>query len=388
MRTLPPDGMDEPRSQGWVGIALALAGRAAAAACGVLAVALVALVLWRSAGLLALLYAAAILAVLLERPVAWLERAGLGRSWALALVLIGVFAVTIAAAVVAVGPLVAQARELASAAPAVAERVRSAGRFGGNLDATPLAAWVHEAASRGATALGGGVYSAAGGAANAAGALATMLVMSVVLLASGPRVVERAIEALPPGQRPWGAALARDLSVSLGGYLAGLGTIVLARIVATSAFLAIARVPFVAPLAVLAGASVLIPYLGSVLRLLAIGAVAWEARGSGTAVAALAFVVVYDVVENYVISPIVYRKALGISALAQLVAVLFLGYHFGVAGAVLAIPLVATVQIVARATRSRASNASRSTVQPEDREARVVPHQPPREAPAGGRSGE
>ncbi len=383
--------MEAPRDPGRAEAALAVARRAAAAACGVLAVALVLFVLWRSAALLALLYVAAMVAVILDRPVAALVRRGLRRAWALALVLSGLGAATLAAVALASGPLVAQVRGLATAAPAVADRLRAAlaGRFGSILDGTPLAAWFHDALSRGAGALAGGVYGAAGGVANAAGALATVLVLAVLLLASGPDLVQRAIGALPPVRRSWAEALARQLSISLGDYLAGLSTIVVARILATGAFLAVARIPFVIPLALLAGASVLIPYLGSALRLLAIGAVVWATRGSGGALAALAFVAAYDVVENYVLSPIIYRKTLGISALGQLLAVLILGYHFGVVGAVLAIPLAATVQIVFRALRSaatdRAATASRSESRLQGPD--PVAHRSARESPADGRSG-
>jgi predicted PurR-regulated permease PerM len=207
----------------------------------------------------------------------------------------------------------------------------------------------------------------------------------VLLLGSGPSLLERAIGALPPSHRPRAKALAGEFSTSLGAYLAGLSVIVVARAVATGMFLAIARVPFVIPLAMLAGLSVLVPYLGSVFRLVAIGAVAWAARGSGGALASLAFVAAYDVVENYVVSPIVYRKTLGISALAQLVVVLFLGYHFGVVGAVLAIPLAASAQILVRALRSAASDAAARS--PSERRGAAVDAQKTPDAPAGGRSG-
>lgn len=379
--------MEAPRDPGRAA-ALAVAGRAAAATCGVLAVALVAFVLWRSAALLALLYVAAMMAVVLDRPVTALVRRGVGRVWALALVLSAVVAVALAAAVVAFGPLVAQARELATAAPAVADHLRATliDRFGSILDGTPLGAWFHETLSRGAGALAGGVYGAAGGVASATGALATALVMAVVLLVSGPSLVKRAVGILPPPRRPWAEALARDLSISLGGCLAGLGTIVVVRILATGTFLALARVPFVIPLALVAGASVLVPYLGSPVRLLAIGAVAWATRGSGAALGALAFVAAYDVIENYVLSPVVYRKTVGISALGQLVAVLFFGYHFGVVGAVLAIPLAATVQVLARALWTPAMGTA-APAHPESPGAGAAGYPPAREAPAGGRSG-
>ena len=109
--------IEGPRDPGRSAAALAVARRAAAASCGVLLVALAAFVLWRSAALLALLYVAALIAVDLDRPVAALVRRGLGRRWALALVLSGVGAGTLAAVAVALGPLVAQVRGLATAAP-------------------------------------------------------------------------------------------------------------------------------------------------------------------------------------------------------------------------------------------------------------------------------
>lgn len=366
--------------------ALVVAGRAAAATCGVLSVALATFVVWRSAALLALLYVAAMIAVVLDRPVAGLVRHGLGRAWALALVLTGVGAFALAAAAGALGPLVAQARELAAAAPAVAERLRAAlvDRFGSTLAGTPLATWFQDALSRGAGALASGMYGAAGGVASGAGALVAVLAMAVLLLASGPGLVERTIDALPPRRRPWAEALARDLSTSLGGYLAGLGTIVLARVLATGTFLAIARIPFAIPLALVAGASVLIPYLGSLLRLLVIGAVAWAARGTGGALASLAFVGAYDIVEDYVISPVVYRKAVGISALGQLVAVLFLAYHFGVIGAFLAIPVAATAQVVFRSVRTTAVRPA-TPGRPESRGLAGAQQPPARDVPAGGR---
>jgi predicted PurR-regulated permease PerM len=383
--------MEAPRDPGRAA-AVAVAGRAAVATCGVLFVALAAFVLWRSAALLALVYVAAVIAIVLDRPVAALVRRGLGRTWALALVLSGVVAVTLATVVVAFGPLVAQASGLATVAPSVADRGRAAlvGWFGGVLDGAPLAPWLHDALSRGAAALAGGVYGAAGGVANAAGAFATALLLAVLLLASGPDLVRRAIGSLPPRRRSWAEALARHLSISLGGYLAGLSTIVMARILATGTFLAVARVPFVIPLALLGGASVLVPYLGSVLRFLAIGAVAWATRGSGRAVAALAFVAGYDIVENYVLSPIVYRKTLGISALAQLVAVLFLGYHLGVVGAVLAIPLAATAQIIARALGSPAPGtaAAKARAQSSRQDAGPAARRPALDPPTDGRSGD
>jgi predicted PurR-regulated permease PerM len=397
--------MEARREPGRSAAALATAGRAAAATCGVLAVVLAAIVVWRSAALLALLYVSAIFAIVLERPVDALVRRGLGRAWALALVLGGVAAAT-AAIVGALGSLGAQVSALASAAPALADRLRASlvGALGSTPAGASLTRWLDDALSRGAGALAGGVVGAAGEVASAAGALVTVLVLALLFLASGPDLVRRAVGALPPARRPRAEALGHALAVALGGYLAGLATIVAARVLATAAFLALARIPFVFPLAMLAGVSVAIPYAGSVLRFLAIGAAAWATRGSGGALAALAFLAAYDVVENYLVSPIVYRRTVGVSAVGQILAVLFFGYHFGVVGAVLAIPLAASAQLVVRTlmspaapTSPGAAGSTSTAAEVEGSSARAVcrpqgeapaAHPPEREAPSSGPSGD
>ncbi len=84
-----------------------------------------------------------------------------------------------------------------------------------------------------------------------------------------------------------------------------------------------------------------------------------------------------------------FRRALGLSALAQLVAVLFLGYHFGVVGAVLAIPLAATAQILLRALRAATGDAVPWRPRA-DRRPGSVPavHRTAQQPPAEGRPGD
>src|SRR5512133_4131985 len=135
--------MKTPRAQDRAAAGLALAGAAAAATCGVVAVALAAFVVWRSAFLLGLLFLASVVAVLLDRPVAALERRGHRRGTSLALVLIGAGTAAVAAVVLAFGPVIAQLTGLAAAAPDLAQKLRGilAGRPGRLLEGTPLAAW-------------------------------------------------------------------------------------------------------------------------------------------------------------------------------------------------------------------------------------------------------
>jgi predicted PurR-regulated permease PerM len=57
---------------------------------------------------------------------------------------------------------------------------------------------------------------------------------------------------------------------------------------------------------------------------------------------------VYQQVENYVVYPIVYRRAVELSAFTTIVAVLIAGSLLGVVGAILAVPFAAVIKIVLR----------------------------------------
>ena len=58
--------------------------------------------------------------------------------------------------------------------------------------------------------------------------------------------------------------------------------------------------------------------------------------------------VVYQQIENYIIAPIVYRRAVELTGLTTIVSVLIAGSLLGVVGAILAVPFAAVIKIVLR----------------------------------------
>ena len=56
--------------------------------------------------------------------------------------------------------------------------------------------------------------------------------------------------------------------------------------------------------------------------------------------------IIYQQVENYIVYPIVYRKAVSLSPFTTIVAVLIAGSILGVVGAILAVPFAAVIKIV------------------------------------------
>ena len=72
--------------------------------------------------------------------------------------------------------------------------------------------------------------------------------------------------------------------------------------------------------------------------------------GAGVVPAAILLIVilVYQQIENYMIQPLVYRQAVALSGFATIAVVMAGGALLGVIGAILAVPVAASVKVVLR----------------------------------------
>jgi predicted PurR-regulated permease PerM len=105
--------------------------------------------------------------------------------------------------------------------------------------------------------------------------------------------------------------------------------------------------PFAIVLAVLTGLLDLIPQIGATLAAVVLVAVALTV-GTGAAIAMLIIQLIYQQVENYVIYPLVYRRAVELSPFTTIVAVLIASSILGVVGAILAVPFAAVIKTIGR----------------------------------------
>jgi predicted PurR-regulated permease PerM len=160
-----------------------------------------------------------------------------------------------------------------------------------------------------------------------------------------------------PSMRRWIARLLRrehreELEVILdrmtgriGGYVTGNALVSLIAGAASFVALLIIGVPYALALAVWVGLTDLIPTVGALLGAVVVCLVAAFA-GVPELLATVAFFVVYQQIENYVIAPRVMRRAIEIPPAAVIIAVLVGGTLAGFFGALLALPIAATIQIV------------------------------------------
>ncbi len=320
-----------------------------------------ALVAWMAAHALVALFItfiAVLATVALDQGVAWLERHGWPRAAGITAALVA-WALVVAALVwLFVPPAVAQLEQLVSNAPQLLERLKSSAAYGWVTGHLPDGALRSAVPKRVGDALGSLVTVAATLLGGLAGFVTVFFVVAF-MLASGRPLVRSWIQAFGERRREVVQRTAGKIYDSLGAYVAGLGVIVATNAALTSTFLGIVGVPWFLPLGLLSGLSSLVPYVGALVAGALLTLVAFAAGGLWTGIAAAAYVVVYQQLENHLLAPVVYRRSVHVNPVVILLSALFLAEIWGVAGAILAIPLAATVQLIAQEVlRERRPSAS------------------------------
>ena len=105
--------------------------------------------------------------------------------------------------------------------------------------------------------------------------------------------------------------------------------------------------PFPIVLAVMTGFLDLIPQVGATLAAVILVLVALTVS-TPAAIAMAVIQLIYQQLENYVVYPLVYRRAVELSPFTTIVAVLIAGSILGVLGAILAVPFAAVIKVILR----------------------------------------
>ena len=105
--------------------------------------------------------------------------------------------------------------------------------------------------------------------------------------------------------------------------------------------------PFPLVLAVITGLLDLIPQVGATIAAVILTLVALTVS-TEAAIVMLVIQLIYQQLENYVVYPIVYKRAVELSGFTTIVSVLIAGSLLGVVGAILAVPFAAVIKTVVR----------------------------------------
>jgi predicted PurR-regulated permease PerM len=298
-----------------------------------------------------LTYVALLLAVTLDHGVKMLVRRGLKRSLSIAVVSILLAGLLTGLAFTLIPPAVSQGQTLVEQAPAYIHSARGSHLFG-RLDARFHLADHIEKLEEGFPAMLEGaakpILAAVGGVLSFVGAAVTVLLLTAFMLIFGGRLIHAAMdEARPESRNLYGDVLDK-IYRSIGGYLGGLALICTVNATLTSTFLAINGVPFFLPLGILSGLSSMIPYAGPVVTGTVITLLTLVTGGGWHALACVIYFIAYGLFEGNVLGPLIFRRTVHVNPLVVILSVLFLGEMAGIVGAIIAVPVVAALQIIVR----------------------------------------
>lgn len=302
-----------------------------------------------SLGTLLSIFVAGVIALGLDPVVGALVRRGWKRGPAACAVFAGLFLAVFLIVVVTVGPLWDQVTAFVDELPAYWDDLTSSDAFqaivsSGTQDSVrnvlqDLAAGLPDAA--------GALLGIAGGLFGSILSLVTLTFLSLFLLMERPSITDWLFGFTPPAAEQRWRPIVEE---SIGAVSSSLiGNVAISLVAGTVAGLSawIFGLPFPIVLAVIAGFLDLIPQVGATVAAVILVAVALTV--SPVAAAGMLVVqLIYQQLENYVVYPIVYRRAVELTAFTTIVAVLVASSMLGVVGAILAVPFAAVVKVVVR----------------------------------------
>lgn len=306
---------------------------------------------WLLRGPLTWLAIAGFIAVAVSGPIGRLEKR-MPRGLAVLVVYLGVLLVPAIVGLITIPPLVRAASDLIDQAPGYADEVQRYVQENGTLrdldDDFDLVRQIEEQADQ-LPARVGDAASWLGdlgvGIVNSVFAAVTILILSVFLVNSGRRWIDALLDVGTPTHATRIKGVLDRMAGAVGAYIGG--AVLQAGIAGGLAYVVmlILGVPFAAPLAVLVALFGLIPMIGATIAAVIVGIVTVFNDFPTDTIVWVVWAVVYQQVENTVIQPRIQRRAVGVHPLGVMVAVLFGGSLLGVMGALLAVPMAASLQI-------------------------------------------
>lgn len=170
-----------------------------------------------------------------------------------------------------------------------------------------------------------------------------MIVVLFFFLKDGPQIWEFLLRPFDGHRYERGRRVGVTTVSTLGGYIRGTAIVAAVDAVAIGIGLAVVGVPLVIPLSVLVFLLAFIPLVGATLAGILAALVALVAVGPVEALVVVAIVVVVNQVEGDFLQPIVMGRALRLHPLVILFALTAGTVLAGLTGAVLAVPIAASI---------------------------------------------
>jgi predicted PurR-regulated permease PerM len=303
-----------------------------------------------SLGTLISIFLAAVIALGLDPVVGALVRRGWKRGRAAVVVFFALFLGVFALVLITAGPVWNEIVDFVHALPAYWDQLQEKDWFQSVTGAAgaddkiasalkDLAAGLPEAASA--------LLGVAGGVFGSVLSLVTLTFLSLFLLMERPAITDWLFGfARPESDARWRPVVENSIQAVSSSLIGNVAISIVAATVAGVSAWAFG-LPFPIVLAVITGLLDLIPQVGATIAAVILTLVALTVS-TPAAVAMVVIQLIYQQVENYIVYPIVYRRAVELSGFTTIVSVLIASSILGVAGAILAVPFAAVIKIVMR----------------------------------------
>jgi putative heme transporter len=276
------------------------------------------------------------------------RRLHLGRPGAVATVVAGLVLLAVAAMALLLPPAVRQGRELGGDLDEVVGQIETLPVIGDDLaeagTADKVRQWIEDLPDRlegDETPIGEAAVRVADGFI----AFFFTLLVTISLLLDGERLVRGVRRLVPPARRPQADRIGRLAYETVGRYVAG--SVLVAGVAGMSVLVVglILGVPLTPLLALWVAIFDLVPQIGG-----AMGGIPFVllglTQGVTTGLLCAGFFVLYLQFENHILSPLIVGKSVHLSPPATMTAALIGVSAGGVVGALLAVPVVASMKVV------------------------------------------
>lgn len=301
--------------------------------------------------------AALFLALGLDPIVSWLEKKQVRRPLAILIVLVGVLGVFAGLVLAIIPVIVDQVGNLVEQIPPVIRSVQNGSLIAGIKENFP---WLEvddllSGISNDVTSpdflrnVGAGVLQAGVGIATGIAGALIVLILVIYFIASLDSLKRGVYQLVPASKRESFIGLAEQISDSVGRYVVGQVTLALFNGVLSFIVLTfIMRVEYSALFAFIAFTGSLIPLVGTITAsvIITLGVLLFD--GAPTVLWVGGYYLVYMQIEAYVLTPRIMTRAVQVPGVVVVIAALAGGTLLGILGALVAIPVAASIQLIVK----------------------------------------
>jgi predicted PurR-regulated permease PerM len=289
------------------------------------------------------------LGLVFEFPVRFvMKRTGWSRGLAATVTVLGTAVGVVIIGLLFLVPMVGSVRDFLQELPQTVDQLRSSDELSW-LGDTGIGTNLHEGASKTSVSVPDTVSHVLGIAGDFFAVFLagfTILFICLFFLSDVPNLKRSLGSVLMPGEDERWLGVWERVTESVSRW--AIGVVVIATIAGTTQGVTawLLGSSFALGLGVIAGLLDMIPNLGATLAGFILVPALWAESGIGAAIVMLIVILVYQQVENNILTPKIQGRAVNLSGFFIIVAVTLFGALLGVLGALTAVPLAATVQIL------------------------------------------